>query len=61
VPDGARVLVQVSAHGTPMAGVVADATVTFDEPQRRVAAGQSVVLYDLDDRTVLAGATAVRA
>jgi tRNA-uridine 2-sulfurtransferase len=60
VPHGARVLVQVSAHGTPMAGVVADATITFDEPQRRVAAGQSVVLYDLDDRTVLAGATAVR-
>ena len=57
-PEGGRVLVQWSAHGRP-----ADATwdgdgVTLDRPQRRVAPGQSVVLYDGD--TVLGGGIAGR-
>ncbi|HSP04461.1 MAG TPA: aminomethyltransferase beta-barrel domain-containing protein [Acidimicrobiales bacterium] len=42
-------LAQCSAHGTPHPATVTPgpggATVTFDEPQRRLAPGQSVVLY----------------
>ncbi len=37
-----------------------DVAVTWSEPQRRVAPGQSVVFYDLDDRCVLGGGTAAR-
>lgn len=57
------VLVQCSAHGaTRRAELVADRSemvVRWTEPQRRVAPGQSVVFYDLDDRRVLGGGTAV--
>ncbi|MEM7273222.1 MAG: tRNA 2-thiouridine(34) synthase MnmA [Actinomycetota bacterium] len=59
-------LVQCSAHGTPMAAdLVVDAgaphdpsraAVQWHEPQRRIAPGQSVVLYRGD--VVIAGATA---
>ena len=47
--DGA-VLVQCSAHGTPHPAIGGRdrrrcATVTFERPQRRLAPGQSVVLY----------------
>ena len=34
--------------------------IEWEEPQRRVAPGQSVVLYDLDDRWVLGGGVARR-
>lgn len=48
-PVAGPVLAQCSAHGTPHPATVeataAGATVTFDEPQRRLAPGQSVVLY----------------
>ena len=46
--------VQCSAHGTPRAAQVQPAagdgtvTVRWDRPERRVAPGQSVVLYDGD-------------
>ncbi len=40
-----RLLVQMSAHGRPMPGRWAVGTVVVDEPVRRVAPGQSVVLY----------------
>ncbi len=58
-----RVDVQCSAHGTPRAAVVeADAparlVVRFDAPQRRVAVGQSVVLYAGDE--VVGGGTVAR-
>ena len=54
VPVGAEVLVQMSAHGRPAAGVVGDGeTISFGQPQRRVAPGQSVVLYQGD--SVLGG------
>jgi tRNA-specific 2-thiouridylase len=33
---------------------------TWHEPQRRVAPGQSVVLYDLTDTRVLGGGVATR-
>ncbi len=55
------VLLQVSAHGAPVPGRVvagdgASARVVWDKPQRRVAAGQSVVAYEGDE--VVGGATA---
>ena len=53
---GTPVEVQTSAHGPPVAGVFGGAAVAFAEPQRRVAPGQSVVLYDGD--SVLGGGTA---
>lgn len=41
--------VQVSAHGQPRAGVVEGDVVRWVEPHRRVAPGQSVVLYEGDE------------
>ncbi len=40
---------QVSAHGVPRPCRIDNGAVVFDEPQRRVAPGQSVVLYDGDE------------
>lgn len=56
VAAGTRVLVQCSAHGSPVAGVWTGDAVDFAEPQRFVSRGQSVVLYDGDD--VLGGGLA---
>jgi tRNA-uridine 2-sulfurtransferase len=56
VASGAEVTVQTSAHGRPFAGKWQNGNVAFDEPQRRVAPGQSVVLYVGDD--VLGGGIA---
>lgn len=60
-PVAGPVLVQVSAHGTPVPATIAEhdggtATVRWAEPQRRVAAGQSVVAYEADE--VIGGALA---
>jgi len=56
------VLVQCSAHGTPQPATVepdGDAVVVrWAAPQRRVAPGQSVVLYDPTDTFVLGGGIA---
>ena len=58
------VLVQCSAHGVPQPAVVTvgdDPTlveVRWLEPQRRIAPGQSIVLYDPADRFVLGGGIA---
>ena len=49
-------LAQTSAHGAPRPCHVEGAIVRFDTPARRVAPGQSVVLYDGDE--VVAGGTA---
>jgi len=64
-PVDGDVLVQCSAHGDPRpatvrrtADDVATLHVEWHEPQRRVAPGQSVVLYDLADTTVLGGGIA---
>jgi tRNA-specific 2-thiouridylase len=60
--------VQTSAHGATSVAEVRPAgdghqavgvTLVWSEPHRRVAAGQTVVLYDLDDRIVLGGGIAV--
>jgi tRNA-specific 2-thiouridylase len=45
-PERQPLLAQVSAHGAPRACRVDGDTVVFAEPHRRVAPGQSVVLYD---------------
>ena len=45
---GSAVVVQVSAHGDPFDGVFSDGSIAFDEPQRCVAPGQSVVFYEGD-------------
>ncbi|MDD9371623.1 MAG: tRNA 2-thiouridine(34) synthase MnmA, partial [Acidimicrobiales bacterium] len=53
-PVAGPVTAQCSAHGAPRAATVEPAadgdrvTVRFDEPHRRVAVGQSVVLYEAD-------------
>ena len=61
-PVAGDVRVQCAAHGSSHAATIAVAdglvTVSWHEPQRRVAPGQSVVFYDLDDRTVLGGGPA---
>jgi len=61
-PVTGDVLVQCSAHGDPRPATVTavgDAVeVRWASPERRVAAGQSVVLYDLDDECVLGGGVA---
>jgi tRNA-specific 2-thiouridylase len=54
-PVGGPVGAQCSAHGAPRAAQVTPlpgsgrARVAFDRPERRVAVGQSVVLYDGDE------------
>jgi tRNA-specific 2-thiouridylase len=61
-PVDGPVLVQSSAHGAAVAAVVAPAAggivLRWLAPHRRIAPGQSVVLYDGDDRCVLGGGTA---
>jgi tRNA-specific 2-thiouridylase len=62
-PGGTPVEAQCSAHGTPRPGIIAaggpaSLAVRFLEPQRRVAAGQSVVLYAGDE--VVGGGTVAR-
>ena len=50
-----EVLVQCSAHGEPHAAVVNGTTIAWRSPQRRVAPGQTVVVYDAGNTRVLAG------
>ncbi len=52
-------LVQCSAHGRVVSATIArdldSVIVRWDEPQRRVAPGQSVVVYTVDNSSVLGG------
>ena len=48
-PVGGTLLAQTSAHGSPRACTADGDVVRFVEPTRRVAPGQSVVLYDRDE------------
>jgi tRNA-specific 2-thiouridylase len=57
-PVSGDVLVQCSAHGAVHLGRVRANTVEWGAPRRRVAPGQSVVLYDVDDEIVVGGAFA---
>lgn len=63
-PVAAEVLVQCSAHGATRPANIRPSDggmlVEWAEPQQRIAPGQSVVFYDLDDRRVLGGGTATR-
>ena len=60
LPAGARAVAQVSAHGRPVDCTVdlADEglVVRFDDPQRPVAPGQTVALYDAHDPDAVRGA-----
>jgi tRNA-uridine 2-sulfurtransferase len=56
-PSG-DVLVQCSAHGRSVPATVEAGRVRWAEPQRRVAAGQSIVVYDAADQIVLGGGIA---
>jgi tRNA-uridine 2-sulfurtransferase len=57
---GARAVAQVSAHGRPVPCTVllqpGNAEVVFDDPQRPVAPGQTVALYDALDPDAVVGA-----
>jgi tRNA-specific 2-thiouridylase len=57
---GSRAVAQVSAHGRPAACAVARTedglVVRFDVPQRPVAPGQTVALYDVTDPDAVVGA-----
>lgn len=55
-PVDGPVTVQTSAHGEPQAGTFDGRIVTWATPYRRIAAGQSVVMYVGDD--VVGGGTA---
>jgi len=55
-PVDGSVAVQCSAHGPALPADLQGDTVHWAEPQRRIAPGQSVVVYDGD--VVLGGATA---
>ncbi len=54
------VLVQCSAHGRTQAAQLNGDRLVWEQPQRRVAPGQSIVVYDAADTRVLGGATVVR-
>jgi tRNA-specific 2-thiouridylase len=64
-PVAGPVRAQASAHGATHAGDLhptGDGTVeiAWHEPRARIAPGQSVVVYDRDDRRVLGGGAAAR-
>ena len=56
--DGDRVLVQTSAHGATNSARWRGDEIEWEAPQRRVAPGQSVVLYAPDNDRVLGGGIA---
>jgi tRNA-specific 2-thiouridylase len=59
VAAGTRVLVQTSAHGAAVAATYdGDGWLRLAEPQRRVAPGQTVALYDVGDEVVLGAGVA---
>jgi tRNA-specific 2-thiouridylase len=57
-PHTGEVMVQCSAHGVAEPARLEDEVVRWRTPQRRVAAGQSVVFFDPTDRYVLGGGIA---
>ncbi len=57
-PHSGDVMVQCSAHGAAMPARLHDHSVLWHQPQRRVAAGQSIVFYDAGNRYVLGGGIA---
>ena len=63
-PAGVGLTAQCSAHGRPVPAVVRRTgeglAVTFDSPQRRVAPGQTVALYDPHHPDEVVGSGIVR-
>ncbi|MET0661834.1 MAG: aminomethyltransferase beta-barrel domain-containing protein, partial [Ilumatobacteraceae bacterium] len=57
MPESAR-SANDSRHFSGGLGAVGAVRVVWDEPQRRIAPGQSVVFYDLGDTRVLGGGIA---
>jgi len=60
--DGERILAQCSAHGRPQPATLRHEGrwwIELDVPARPVAAGQSVVMYRVDDPAVVEGAAIV--
>jgi tRNA-uridine 2-sulfurtransferase len=57
-PHRGEVMVQCSAHGAALPATFDDGAVRWHTPQRRVAPGQSVVLFDAENRYVLGGGIA---
>jgi len=60
--DGTRVLAQWSAHGVAQPAILRDGDtwhLELERPARPVAAGQTVVLYRVDDPTIVEGAAIV--
>jgi tRNA-specific 2-thiouridylase len=55
-PAEGDVLVQCSAHGAVREATIHGDVVRWDRPQRRVAPGQTVVVYDASNERVLGGA-----
>jgi tRNA-uridine 2-sulfurtransferase len=60
LPYDGEVMVQCSAHGTAVPAGFSDGAVRWQTPQRRVAPGQSVVLFDAANRYVLGGGICIR-
>jgi tRNA-specific 2-thiouridylase len=58
VRAGSDVLVQTSAHGEPRPATFTGDAVVWREPHRRIAPGQSVVLYAVDNDRVFGGGVA---
>ena len=56
LPTGERALAQTSAHGRPAWCTFNGDRLSFDEPQRLVAPGQTVALYDASDPESVLGA-----
>jgi tRNA-uridine 2-sulfurtransferase len=54
-PHHGDVMVQCSAHGAALPASFDEGVVRWNAPQRRVAPGQSVVLFDAENRYVLGG------
>ena len=52
---GTRLLAQVSAHGPALGAVLGEDGIEFDEPQRLVAPGQTVALFDATDPEAVVG------
>jgi tRNA-uridine 2-sulfurtransferase len=59
-PADGDVLVQCSAHGAARPATIDGNDIVWHEPQRRVAPGQTVVVYDHGNERVLGGAIATR-
>jgi len=53
--DGHAVLVQTRAHAEPVLATMHASVVRFEQPQPRVAPGQTIAFYDASDTDLLIG------